>query len=103
MSVKVENLFSPSIVGNQTDGTIASTYNLLASFQALAVEAHSPQSVFEKIGAGAIILPRRVLRGYGNKLRYQRGYLVLALTKPVKNRPVPRFVFARSRTHCPTC
>ena len=79
MSVKVENAFPTSIVGKQTDGAVARSLFRIASFQALAFEVHSPQSVFEKIGAGAIILPRRVLRGYGNKLRQQRGHFVLAL------------------------
>src|SRR6267143_3817341 len=86
MTVKVENPFSSSIACNQTDGAVAGTFFRLASFQTLAFEAHLPQSVFEKIGAGTIIVPRRVFRGYGNKLGQQRGHLVLALLQPRQKR-----------------
>src|SRR5260370_14211168 len=82
MSVKVEHAFSPSIACNQTDGAVAGTFIRLASFQALAFEAHSPQSVFEKIGAGAVIFPRWILRGYGDQLGQQRRHRVLALPEP---------------------
>ncbi len=66
------------MAGNQTDGTVASTIFLLAGLQALAFKAHLPQSVFEKIGACAIIFSRRVLRRYGNNFGQQRGHFVLA-------------------------
>src|SRR6266446_1740780 len=82
MSVKVENAFSPSIGRNQTAGAVARSLFRIASFQALAFEAALMQPVFEKIGAAAIIRPRRILRGYGNKLGHQRGHFVLELPQP---------------------
>src|SRR6266851_4561160 len=80
--VKVQNPFSPSIVANQTDGTVGSSLCLLARFESLAFEALSPQSILEQIGAGAIIPPWRILRGYGHKLGQQRRHLVLMLLQP---------------------
>jgi hypothetical protein len=67
MPVKVKNALSPSIVCNQTDGAVAGIFLWLTSLQPFAFEARLPQSVLKKIGAGAIVLPRRVLRGYGNQ------------------------------------
>src|SRR5713226_3616038 len=84
MSVKVEHAFSPSIACNQTDGTVAGVFSRLASFHALAFQAHLPQSVFEKISAGAVIFPRWVLRGNSNQFRQQCGHLVLALSEPCR-------------------
>src|SRR5260370_35014285 len=71
MSVKVENAFSSSIACNQTNGVVAGAFFRLASFHSLAFESDLPQSVFEQIRASTIILPRRVLRGYGNQLGHQ--------------------------------
>jgi len=82
MSVKVENASSPSIGRNQTDGAVARSLFRITSLQALAFKAALTQPVFQKIGASAIILPRWVLRRYGDKLGQQRSHLVLALTKP---------------------
>src|SRR6266852_5879132 len=82
MSVKVENAFSPSIVGNQADRAVARSLLRIASLQALAFEAALSQSVFEKLGAGAIIFSRRVLRGYGHQLGQHRRHLVFVLPQP---------------------
>src|SRR6202171_6029040 len=82
MAVKVENAFPLSIGRNQTDGAVVSTFIRLANFQALAFEAKISHAPLQKIRTGAIILPRWILRWNGNKLRQQRGHLVLALPQP---------------------
>jgi hypothetical protein len=68
MPVKVEDALSPSVISNQTDGTLAHAIFRFTGFQALTVEATFPQSVFKKIRASAIIFPGRVLSGYSNEL-----------------------------------
>jgi hypothetical protein len=80
--VKVKNAFSPPIVGNQTDRAVARSSLRFIRLQTLAFEATLPQSVFEKIGARTIVLPWRVLRGYGNQLGQQCDHFVLALPQP---------------------
>src|SRR6266481_635055 len=82
MSVKVENAFSPSVTGNQTNGTLARAAFQLTGFQALTFETTLPQSIFKKVRARAIIFPRRILRRYLHQLCQQRSHLVLALSQP---------------------
>src|SRR5260370_34457851 len=82
MSVKVENAFSLSIVGNQADGAFGVTPIRLASFQSLAFESPLPQSVFEQISASTIILPRRVSGTYATQLGPHRSPPVLARFPP---------------------
>src|SRR6267378_5619132 len=78
MSVKIENPLSPSIIRNQADRAVTGSFFRIASLQAFAFETTLTQSVFENIGTGAIIVSRRVLRGYGHKLGQQRRHFVLA-------------------------
>src|SRR5229473_6717177 len=101
MSVKVENAFSPSIVGNQADGPVARSRFRIASLQALAFEAALSQSVFEKLGAGAIIFSRRVLRGYGHQLGQQCGHFVLVDPEPPEKRADSRRTAALCFAHQP--
>src|SRR5260370_40543438 len=75
MSMKVEHAFSPPIIGNQTDWTLASTFLWVASLQALAFEAPFSHSVLKKIGACPIIFSRRILRGHGNHLSHHPTHL----------------------------
>src|SRR5260370_39371496 len=86
MSVKIENPLSPSIISNQADGAVAGSFFRIASLQALAFESALTQSVFENIGTGAIIVSRRVLRGYGHERRHQRRPFVLSEPEPTQER-----------------
>src|SRR2546427_12306635 len=50
VSMKVENAFSPSVPGNQTDRDVGGAFFLRARLEARALQPHLLQSVLQKIG-----------------------------------------------------
>src|SRR5467141_4364264 len=85
MPVKIEGALSASVTRLKTGGCAVRVLFRIPRRQALTIQPGFAQSHLEQIRTSAIVLPRRILCGDGNKFCEQCCHLVFTLPQPPKH------------------